>query len=95
MAQSDSTTEEWDTVSHVISSKYRTAVLDALDEKPGTPSNLSERTPFEVSHVSRALHELQDEGLVELLVSEERKKGRIYGITDEGEDVSERAGQVE
>jgi len=40
-----------------------------------------------VSHVSRALGSLREKDLVELLVPEERRKGRVYGITSAGEEV--------
>jgi len=40
-----------------------------------------------VTHVSRALRALRKRSLVDLLVPEERRKGRIYGITSEGREV--------
>lgn len=86
MTVSDS---EWDAVSYVISSRYRIATLRRLAEGPATPSRIASETDLSVAHVSRALQELSEEELVELLVSEERKKGRVYGITDAGEGVWE------
>lgn len=79
----------WDAVSYVISSRYRIATLRRLSESPATPSRVAEDTDLSVAHVSRALQELSEESLVELLVSEERKKGRVYGITQAGEEVWE------
>lgn len=78
---------EWDDVSYVISSRYRIATLNRLSESPATPSRIAEDTDLSVAHVSRALQELRDHELTELLVSENRKKGRVYGITDHGEGV--------
>lgn len=80
---------EWDDVSFVISSQYRIATLDRLAEGPATPSRIAEETDLSVAHVSRALQELKEHGLVELLVSEDRKKGRVYGVTEDGENVWE------
>lgn len=80
---------EWDDVSYVISSRYRIATLRRLDESPATPSRIAEDTDMSVAHVSRALQELSEHELTELLVSEDRKKGRVYGITDHGETVWE------
>lgn len=80
---------EWDDVSYVISSRYRVATLRRLSEGPVTPSRISEDTDLSVAHVSRALQELLEDDIVELLVSEDRKKGRVYGITDRGKKVWE------
>ncbi len=80
---------DWDEVSYVISSRYRIATLRRLADSPATPSRIAEDTDLSVAHVSRALQELGEHDLVELLVSEDRKKGRVYGITDAGEQVWE------
>ena len=80
---------EWDDVSYVIRSRYRIATLRRLSDGPATPSRIADDTGLSVAHVSRALQELRDHELVELLVSEDRKKGRVYGITDRGNQVWE------
>lgn len=81
--------ELWDDVSFVISSGYRATTLRRLVESPATPSRIAEDTGLSVAHVSRALQELRDNGLVELLVSEDRKKGRVYGSSERGDEVWE------
>lgn len=78
-----------DEVSFVTASTYRTSVLDQLTSSPATPSMIADDTTIARSHVSRALIELREHGLVELLVTEDRKKGRIYGPTDLGTEVWE------
>lgn len=80
---------EWDDVSYVISSRYRVATLRRLSEGPATPSRIAEDTELSVAHVSRALQELGENDVVDLLVSEDRKKGRVYGTTEEGEKIWE------
>lgn len=80
---------DWDVVGYVISSDHRTAVLGRLTEGPATPTQIADSVDLSVSHVSRALRSLRDHGLVELLVPEERRKGRVYGVTSEGRDVWE------
>ncbi len=80
-------TNDWDDVSYVISSTYRVAVLKRLDESPATPSQIAKDTDCPLAHISRALNALRDRGLVDLLVSEERRKGRVYGITDSGRNI--------
>jgi DNA-binding transcriptional ArsR family regulator len=81
--------DNWDDVSYVISSRYRIATLRRLAEGPATPSLIAEETDMSIAHVSRALQELRESDLVTLLVSEDRRKGRVYGITDAGMDVWE------
>lgn len=81
--------DEWDDVSYVISSQYRVATLERLQSGPATPSLIAADTDLSIAHVSRALQELQEEGLVTLLVSENRRKGRVYGLTEDGEPVIE------
>lgn len=79
----------WDEASYVISSRYRTLVLERLIEGPATPSRIAADSNSSITHISRALQQLRERSHVELLVSEERKKGRVYGITDEGRSVWE------
>lgn len=81
--------DPWDDISYVISSRYRIATLRRLSDGPATPSLIADETDLSIAHVSRALQELRDADLVTLLVSENRRKGRVYGITDEGLDVWE------
>lgn len=81
---------DYDSVSFVISSSYRETVVEALSEQSQTPSEINQRNGEPgIAHVSRALNELREKKLVELLVSEDTKKGRIYGLTEDGEAVAE------
>lgn len=86
---------EWDHVSFVLSSKYRQIVLGYLVNGPATPSKIERNREISMSHVSRALGDLRDLGLVDLLVSEERHKGRVYGATEAGRTAFEHASDVE
>ncbi|QSG07771.1 winged helix-turn-helix domain-containing protein [Halapricum desulfuricans] len=79
--------DEWDEIGFVISSDYRVTTLKRLAEGPATPSQIADEADIGIAHVSRALKGLRDRGLVELLVPEERKKGRVYGITTDGNNV--------
>jgi DNA-binding MarR family transcriptional regulator len=80
---------DWDKVSNVISSRYRVAALERPAAGPATPSTIASDQDLLIAHISRALQTLQDADLVTLLVSEDRRKGRVYGLTDTGEDVWE------
>ena len=76
---------EWDSISYIISSRYRIAVLDRLASGPATPSLIADHADDHMAHISRAIGELRDESLVELLVSEDRRKGRVYGMTEQAQ----------
>jgi DNA-binding MarR family transcriptional regulator len=80
---------DWDEIGYVISSTYRVKVLQRLADSPAPTSKIAEDTDCANSHISRALNDLRERGLVDLLVPESRKKGRIYGITDRGREVWE------
>lgn len=81
------TQEEWDDISFVAASAYRETVLKQLAAGPATPSQIQAERDITLSHTSRALRQLRERSLVELLVSEDRRKGRFYGITDRGADL--------
>jgi DNA-binding MarR family transcriptional regulator len=80
---------DWDDISFVISSRYRIATLKRLDTGPATPSQIATDEDAGIAHISRALQRLREYGLVELLVSDDRKKGRVYGLTEKGKRVWE------
>ncbi|KAB1194368.1 ArsR family transcriptional regulator [Haloferax sp. MBLA0076] len=84
-------TETWDSAGYIASSRYRLTVCEYLSEHgSGLPSRIATETGLAQPHVSRALSELRDEGIVELLVPESQQKGRLYGLTDLGELAYER-----
>jgi len=76
---------EWIKYSFVIRAKNRKAVLLCLS-KPKTPAQIAKELNLSLPHVSRALKELEKEGLVECLTPDE-KVGRIYRRTLIGEKV--------
>lgn len=81
--------DDWDEIGFVISSKYRFAVIGRLAESPATPSTISGDEDVSIASVSHSLGQLRERGLVELLVDEDRRKGRVYGITDRGQEIWE------
>lgn len=80
---------DWDAVGFIRSSGYREAVLEALEDGPETPKDLAQSSDVGIAHVSRALGEMRDRDVVELLVDEDTRKGRIYALTEKGEEVAE------
>lgn len=81
--------ENWEVVSLVFSSETRSRVLRSLKSRKATPSQIGDEVDQPLSHVSRALKELQDNGLV-VCLTPNRKKARLYAITPEGADVLSR-----
>lgn len=81
--------DKWDEIGYVISSNYRIAVMRNLAAGPAMPSKLASESGLGIAHISRALQGLRDRDLVELLVPESRKKGRLYGLTQQGKEVWE------
>lgn len=70
---------------YVLSSSYRANVIKHLAaEKRATPKEIADATDNLRPHVSRALSELRDVGVVELQVAETRTVGRYYGLTESG-----------
>lgn len=81
---------EWDTIGYIVSSQHRIDVVSRLAKSPATPSTIAEDRDHEITHVSRALKALREKDLVELLVPEERRKGRVYGLTATGTKIWEK-----
>lgn len=76
---------------YLMSSRYRQTVLEHLGtDGPTAPKEIAAATDERRPHISRALGELEDEGVVELRVDEDRRVERYYGLTDEGEAAWER-----
>lgn len=78
-----------DGLGHVAASDHRETTVRRLTDSPATPSVIAEDIGLDTSHVSRALKSLRGKDLVELLVDEDRRKGRVYALTAEGEEVVE------
>lgn len=74
---------------YIKGSKHRTAVVKRLSESPAIPKEIKTDTDRPYSRVSDALDDLRERELVELLVPEDQKKGRLYALTDRGEDAWE------
>jgi len=72
---------------YILSSKYRSAVLEHLvGTARATPMEIADSCDIARPHVSRALSELQEKGVVELRVPETQTVMRYYGLTEKGEE---------
>lgn len=76
---------KWKLLSFALSSDSREKVLYAL-ERPTTPTRVVKETGISKAHVSRILKKMVEKGLVELKTPEKRK-GKIYVLTDEGKEI--------
>ena len=72
----------WGLVSFVARSEQRRKILPLL-KNPVTPSEISKETNLYLTHVSRALREFQDKGLIKCLTPKARV-GKLYRITKLG-----------
>ena len=78
----------WDELGYVMGSKYRMAVvLDLHENRFNTPKMISDNTAIGMTHVSRALKELDSKGIVQCM-NPDRLKGRIYTLTEMGESIA-------
>jgi len=91
MASAEPTEETLEQVSYIISSTYREMVIDDLTDGMSTPGKIAHNQDSSIAHVSRALNEMRERDLVQLMVPEERQKGRIYALTEKGEQAGKHA----
>jgi predicted transcriptional regulator len=88
MAESNGLTdEELDLYGYVSSSKRRISIIIALKNNPMTPKQVAESTDIRLNHVSNVLSELSEESLVKC-INPDRKRGRVYKVTDVGSKVA-------
>ena len=85
-------TDTIDDAAYVLNSRYRQHVIETLKDGPATPRDVADDHGTDIAHTSRALNEMRERDIVELLVSEDVKKGRYYALTDHGEAVVEDMG---
>ncbi|WP_338742023.1 hypothetical protein [Haloplanus salilacus] len=77
-----------DVKSFVSRSKYRMGVIRVLSQSGQlTPTSIVEKTDIRQPHVSRVLSELREKDLVSLAVSESQRKGRLYELTEFGDEI--------
>ena len=80
--------EMWKKVGYIQASKYRTKVMKSLDGETKIPSQIAKDTDILQNHMSATLKQLREHELVEC-INPEVRKGRLYRLTDLGEDIIE------
>jgi predicted transcriptional regulator len=68
----------------VLSSETRFRILSFLSKNSGTPTQLAKQVEKHLSHISRALKELESKDLV-LCANPKNTKPREYRLTPEGD----------
>ena len=75
------------TVDYVKRSQYRSKILKSLSDALKMPSQIAKDTRIVQNHISNSLRQLKEHELVEC-INPEVRKGRLYRLTDKGEDVT-------
>ena len=57
-----------------------------MEDDVKTPIKLSEDSGIKKNHISKVLRELKESGVAEC-INEEAKRGRLYRLTDVGEEI--------
>ena len=73
-------------VGFVQVSTYRTKVMKSLDGEVKIPSQIAKDTDIMQNHMSATLKQLKEHELVEC-INPEVRKGRLYRLTDLGEEI--------
>lgn len=78
--------EFWKEYGYVTSSTYRIKVMKSLDGKTKIPSQIAKDSDIIQNHISATLRQLKEHNLIEC-INPEAKKGRLYRLTDKGEEL--------
>ena len=76
---------------YVTSSSYRTKVLKSLDGDTKMPSQIARDSDIKQNHISNVLNQLKKRELVEC-INPEVRKGRLYRLTDKGDELVKNMG---
>lgn len=73
-------------IDYVNRSQYRLKVIKSLNGNVKIPSEIANDTEIFQNHISNTLRQLKEHELIEC-INPEAKKGRLYRLTDKGEDI--------
>lgn len=74
---------------YVNVSKYRVKTVKSLrDGKVKIPTDIANDAGIRTNHISKVLSELKQTGIAEC-INEEARKGRLYRLTDKGEEIAD------
>lgn len=72
---------------YVEISKYRLKVVETLKNEVKTPTNIAKDSSILTNHISNVLKDLKEHEVVEC-INEEKRKGRLYRLTEKGLEIS-------
>ena len=73
-------------IDYINRSQYRLKVMKTLDDNVKIPSKIAKDTEIFQNHISATLRQLKEHELIEC-INPEVRKGRLYRLTEHGEDV--------
>ena len=73
-------------ISYVEISSYRKKVMKSLDGEVLIPTQIARNSEIRPNHISKVLAELKAHELVEC-INPEVRKGRLYRLTDKGDEI--------
>ena len=73
-------------IEYVKKSQYRLRVMKCLEGEVKMPSVIARETNIIQNHMSKVLNQLMEHDLIEC-INPEAKKGRIYRMTEKGEEL--------
>ena len=74
---------------YVSISSYRSKAVKSLRNEVKMPTEIAADTGIRKNHISKVLRELKDCGVAEC-INEEVRRGRLYRLTDAGEQIVEK-----
>jgi predicted transcriptional regulator len=77
----------WKKYGYVIASNYRKKIVLLLVGGPKTPKQIAKKLKLHLSHVGNVLKNLSENGIA-ICLTPDLRKGRIYGLTREGEEIA-------
>lgn len=72
---------------YVSISSYRRKTVKVLEYGDKTPTEIAKDSNIRINHISKVLKELKDANVV-VCINEQDRKGRIYHLTDFGQDIA-------
>lgn len=75
-------------LAYVNCSSYRVKTVKALANEVKIPTDIAKDAEILPNHISKVLRELKETGVAEC-INEEARKGRLYRLTDIGEELVE------
>ena len=73
---------------YVSISSYRSKAVKSLKDEVKMPTEIAADTGIRKNHISKVLRELKESGIAEC-INEDTKRGRLYRLTDVGEDIAD------